>query len=292
MTSVAFQGELGAYSEEAVLRFFGEAAVPVPCRSFEDVGAAVESGETGWGLLPIENTIAGSVVGSYDVLAASELAVVGEVVAPISHCLLGIAGATIGGLRRVLSHPVALAQCTRYLRSLDGVEVLATYDTAGAAREVAVAGDPARAAIASRGAAGRYGLEVLASDLQDRSDNQTRFLVVARPGGSAPADPTGAPRAAGPMKAALLVETPDTPGALVGVLRPFAERGINLSKLESRPAGEPWTYRFFMEIEAGADHPAAREALADIRDRATRVRLLGSFPRWAAGPAGAGAEPT
>lgn len=289
-TRVAFQGELGAYSAEAVYRFFGADASPLPCRSFEEVGRAVSGGQAGWGLLPVENTIAGSVVGSYDVLAATDLDVVGEVISPIHHCLLGLPGATTAALRQVLSHPVALAQCARYLRSLPGVEVLASYDTAGAAREVVAAGDPGRAAIAGRGAAGLYGLEVLASDVEDRPDNQTRFFVVTAPG-SAPLPAAGTHPGPGGMKAALLIETPDAPGALVDVLRPFAERGINLSKLESRPTGEPWTYRFFVEIDDGADEPATREALAVVRERSTRVRLLGSFPRWDSAARDPGREP-
>lgn len=282
MTTVAFQGELGAYSEEAVFRFFGEDAAPVPRRDFQEVGDAVACGDVEWGLLPIENTIAGSVVGSYDVLATANVRVVGEVVIPIHHCLLGMPGATLDGLRRIESHPVALAQCARFLQALSGVEALAVYDTAGAAREIARQGDLTRAAIASRRAAGRYGLSVLAAGVEDRPDNQTRFLVITRAeeGGGRPSNSGArAERSGEPMKMALLVETGNTPGALVGVLRPFAERGINLSKLESRPTGEPWTYRFFIEIETGAK-AEADEALVEVRERATRCKFLGSYSRW------------
>ncbi|MBI4409333.1 MAG: prephenate dehydratase [Gemmatimonadetes bacterium] len=274
---VAFQGELGAFSEDAVRALFGEAAEPVPRREFREVGVAVVAGEVEYGLLPIENTLAGSVVTSYDVLAAEPLRVIGEVIVPIHHCVLGLPGSRLAGVRRVLSHPVALAQCTRFLLEHPEIEALAVYDTAGAAREVAERRDASVAAIAGRRAADRYALEILAHDIEDRPDNQTRFLAVVRqehlpaPAG---ADP-GAAR-----KTALLVETENVPGALVHVLLPFASRGINLSKLESRPGAEPWTYRFFMELEADAGTAAAREALAEVSRRATSLRVLGSYPKW------------
>lgn len=234
-----------------------------------------------FGLLPIENTLAGSVVGTYDVLAGSPLRIVGEVVTPIHHCVLGLPGATVDGLARVRSHPVALAQCTRWLAARPAVQAVAAYDTAGAARDVAAGGDPSAGAIAGRGAARRYGLQVLAADVEDRPDNQTRFLVVA------PRDADVArtlPRAGGEMKAALLAETDNQPGALVGVLAPFAARGINLSKLESRPTGEPWRYRFFIEIDADARAQPAAAALDEARRHAPRLDVLGSFPRWSPRP--------
>jgi prephenate dehydratase len=274
---VAFQGELGAFSEEAARRFFSEPIEPVPCREFREVGAAVAGGSVDYGLLPIENSLAGSVVASYDVLAAEPLEVVGEVIVPIRHCLLGLPGAEIGRITRVLSHPVALAQCSRFLTEHPAIEAVAVYDTAGAARDVARAGDPTVAAIAGRSAAERYGLEILASNIEDRPDNQTRFLVVARAGSAPPPD---AVRAGNQKKTALLVEADNTPGSLVQVLLPFANRGINLSKLESRPAAEPWTYRFFMELEADVAAPDTQEALAEVRRRASSLRILGSFVRW------------
>jgi prephenate dehydratase len=275
MTKVAFQGELGAFSEEAVHQLF-PGAEPVPRRSFAEVGEAVASGRVELGLLPIENTLAGSVVGSYDVLAGGELSVVGEVVTPIHHCVLGVPGATLDGLTQILSHPVALAQCQQFFQAREGLEAVAFYDTAGAAQEVARGGERSRAAIAGRGAADRYGLEILAADVEDRHDNQTRFLAVA-PGGSKP--PPARPDS--PRKTALLLETRNVPGALVRVLLPFADRGINLSKLESRPADVPFTYRFFMELEADAEAPATREALEELARHASRVHVLGTFARWA-----------
>src|SRR5690606_30418349 len=259
---VAFQGELGAFSEEAVHRYFGEGVRPIPRREFADVARSVLEGEVDFGLLPIENTLAGSVVGSYDVLAGGELRIIGEVITPIHHCVLGIPGATLPELTRVISHPVALMQCTRFLRTLDGAEAVAVYDTAGAAKEIADRGDPRQAAIAARRAASRYGLAVLAENVEDRPDNQTRFLVVVPRETSATP-----PRQGSSMKTAVLVEVANQPGALLKILSPLADRGINLSKLESRPAGEPWTYRFFVEFDEDAESPAAIDALAEVASR-------------------------
>lgn len=293
---VAFQGELGAFSEEAVRRYFGPAATPVACRDFAEVGRAVASGSVARGLLPVENTLAGSVVAAYDVLLAHRFRIVGEVVSPIHHCVLGVPGATLEGVTRVISHPVALAQCTRFLAARPGMEAVAVYDTAGAAQEVARTGSPALAAIAGRGAAARYGLDVLAADVEDRPDNQTRFLVVARREGadesedaspaasddeSGDAAPTASRGgAAGAMKTVLVVETANEPGALVRVLAPFAERGINMTKLESRPTGEPWRYRFLIDLDANAHEPSAAAALDVAGAHASRLDVLGSFPRW------------
>jgi prephenate dehydratase len=274
---VAFQGEPGAYSDEAARLFFGAAARPVPCREFAVVGERTMAGEVDYGLLPIENSLAGSVVASYDVLAGTELVVVGEIVCPIHHCVLALPGVAVGELRRVRSHPVALAQCRRWLEARPEVEAVSWYDTAGAAKAVAGEGDRATGAIAGRLAAERYGLDVLGSEVEDRPDNQTRFLVVARP--DAPLPARAAEGSSGGMKTSLLAETANVPGALLRLLSPFAEREVNLSKLESRPAGEPWSYRFFIELDGAADADPVREALSAARETAA-VRVLGSYPRW------------
>jgi len=288
--TVAFQGELGAFSEEAVRTWFGPEVEPLPCREFRQVGEAVRSGRVTAGVLPVENTLAGTVQPAYDVLAEPGLEVVGEVIRPIRHFLLGVPRATLEGVRRVISHPVALAQCGNFLSSHPGMEAVAVYDTAGAAREVAEAGDPAVAAIASHRAAERYGLEVLAEDLQDRSDNQTRFLVIRLEGtpllpSEARTDrPTGAAALAEPnsarWKTALLVETENRPGALVDILLPMAREGVNLSKLESRPGSTPWSYRFFLEFEGDPTQDAVTRSLDEVRKRARSVRVLGTFEPW------------
>jgi prephenate dehydratase len=267
---VAFQGELGAYSEEAVLRACGADVEPVPCRENRDVVRAVADAAVDLGVLPLENTLAGTVTASYDAIAGeTEVHAVGEVVIPIHHCVLGLEGATLARLSCVESHPVALAQCSDFLARHSWLEARAAYDTAGAAREVAHAQDLTRGAIAGRTAAMRYGLAVLAADVEDRPDNQTRFVVLAR---TLARLPNGAS-----AKTILILSTPNRPGALVRVLAPLADRGLNLTKLESRPTGEPWTYRFVLEFEHVAGDPAATEALHDVRAASASFHLAGTY---------------
>lgn len=281
-TRVAFQGELGAYSYEALRAFFGATADPVPCRDFESVGRSVLSGTVTYGLLPIENSLAGSVIPSYDVLGSQPLDVVGEVVWPIHHCLLALPGGGIDRLHRVLSHPVALAQCTRFFAGHPGLEAVSHYDTAGAAKAVAAGADPAQGAIAGRLAGELYGLEVLAAEIEDRSDNQTRFLVV-RPQEVEGPPPSPASGEGASFRTSVLAETPNTPGALVRLLLPFSEAGVNLSKLESRPAEEPWSYRFFIDLDGAVQDAAVRGALEAAREHSTKLRILGSYARWSGG---------
>jgi prephenate dehydratase/prephenate dehydrogenase len=274
---IAFQGEAGAFSEEAVLRYFGAHVEPVGLASFAHVARAVMDGDAASGLLPIENTVAGSILDTYDLLLAHGLVVIGEVIMPVRHCVLGLPGADLQHLDRVLSHPVALAQCARFLAAHPATEAVVRADTAGAAREVAAGGSPEVGAIAGHRAGQLYGLQVLAADVQDREDNQTRFLVVAGAERAAHGVPSPAGDArVGRRKTVLVVETPNTPGALLAVLQPFADRSINLSSLESRPTGEPWTYRFFIEVEADAAEPGMKAALDAVTAR-SRARVLGSF---------------
>jgi prephenate dehydratase len=280
VTRVAFQGELGAFSEQGVRQLWPDSGEPVPMREFIDVAQAVERGQVDLGLLPIENTLAGSVIGSYDALFACDaLHVVAETVVAIHHCVLALPGGTLDSLRTVASHPVALAQCERFLRSHPQLVAHATYDTAGAAREVVARGDPTAAAIAGRPAAERYGLEIVAADVEDRPDNQTRFLAIAR--SDVPAFSGYPPLAAGtPARSVVVLTTDNVPGALLRVLKPLAEHGINLSKLESRPTGEPWTYRFFLELEHAAGEEAVSLALDAVRRVSRSFRLLGTVAVW------------
>jgi prephenate dehydratase len=267
---VAFQGELGAYSEEAVLRACGPDVEPVPCRENRDVVRAVADAAVDLGVLPLENTLAGTVTASYDAIAGeTEVHAVGEVVIPIHHCVLGMSGATLRTLSVVESHPVALAQCAGFFARHSWLEARAAYDTAGAARDIARAGDRTRGAIAGRAAATRYGLAVLAADVEDRSDNQTRFVVLAH----TPAQITDGV----PAKTILILSTLNRPGALVRVLAPLAERGLNLTKIESRPTGEPWTYRFVLEFEHVAGDTAAAAALRDVRAASASFQVAGTY---------------
>jgi prephenate dehydratase len=266
---IAYQGAPGAYSEEAVIRLWAD-ATPVPLRECMDVARAVESGEVNAGVLAVENTLAGSVVASYDGLAAcQQIVAVGETIIGIHHCVLATPGTSLAAVRWVESHPVALAQCGRFFDRHPHLEPRATYDTAGSALEVARARDPRRAALASRIAAAHYGLEILEADVEDRPDNQTRFVAIAR--GAAPvADGTTA-------RTILIVTVANTPGALHRLLGPFAEHELNLSKLESRPTGQPWSYRFIVEIEHTAGEPAMTHALHAVRDIAQSCRVVGTY---------------
>jgi prephenate dehydratase len=272
MTTVAFQGELGAFSEEAVVRLFGAEAEPVPCRENRDVARRVAAGAADAGLLPVENTLAGSVPASYDaILAEPTLHVVGEIVIPIHHCVMASAGARLEDLRVIESHPVALAQCAAWFAAHPDIEARAAYDTAGAARDVARAKDPARGALASRIAATHYGLTLLATDVEDRADNQTRFVALER-----------APAALAPATAAktiLMLEVDNTPGALVRVLTPLSAHGLNLTKIESRPTGEPWTYHFVLEFEHEANDARVAAALAEVQRQAAATRVVGMYAR-------------
>lgn len=270
---IAFQGELGAFSEEAVRRYWpGDTAEPVPMRSCADVVRALEDDTVDFGMLPIENSLAGNVVATYDALSTARNSwVVGEMILPIHHCLLALPGAELHAIERVASHPVALAQCGRFLARHAHMEAEAAYDTAGAARDVALSGDRSRAAIAGRGAAERFGLEVLASEIEDRSDNQTRFFALSReraalvPGTEA--------------RTAMIVSTMNVPSALYRLLDPVAEAGLNLSKLDSRPTGEPWTYSFFLEIEHLSNDPKLARVLDEMQRRSESSRILGQFQR-------------
>ena len=270
MRRIAFQGVAGAYGEEAVRRIYSDAGTPIACRENRDVARCVAAGHVELGVLPIENTLAGSVHASYDaIIAEPGIHAIGDVVIPIHHCVLGVPGASVDSVRVVDSHPVALAQCTSFFALHPSIEARAAYNTAGAAADVAAANDPARAAIASRAAGSRYGLQVLASDVEDRADNQTRFLVLSRTLAAFAPD--------APARTLLVVTTPDQPGALLRLLVPLAERELNLVKLESRPTGEPWTYRFILEFEHRAGDPCARDAIAAIATATRSCRLIGTY---------------
>lgn len=285
---VTFQGELGAFSEEAVAQYFSRRADPVPCKGFQEAVERVASGAAEYGMIPVENSLAGSVAPAYDALMRANVEVVSELIRPIRHVLMGIFEATLEGLRQVRSHPVALAQCTGFLGKRRHLQAVAVYDTAGAAREVARQGDPTVAAIAPEGAAERYGLKVLATDLQDRMDNQTRFYLIrsSGPGGTQP-QPHPAVRTpdATAFKTVIVVELSDETGSLFSALEPFAREGLSLSKIESRPASLPWSYRFILEVREARTTPAMTRALAELQRQASEFRVLGSFPTQA-GPAG------
>lgn len=272
---VAFQGELGSFSDEAIQQLWGGDAERVPYRDFADVTASVASGIADIGVLPIENTIVGSIAGTHDAISAMPgLFAVAETVVAVHHCLLATPGTEFEQLTTVLSHPVALAQCGRFFAEYPQLEVHAVYDTAGAAMDVSRVADPAMAAVASVRAAHHYGLQVLRADIEDRNDNQTRFLGIARAAQPLPAGT--------PARTMVIIKTADTPGSLLHALTPLSRHGVNIRRLEPRPTGEPWSYRFFIEFDHQVGDAAAEAVVRDIAAAAAETRLLGTYPRWGA----------
>lgn len=268
---VAFQGEPGAYSEAAALSHAPGAEV-LPCPSFDEVFQAVESGRAELGVLPIENSIGGTIHRNYDLLREHELTILGDLELEVVHSLLALPGVAIEQVRQIYSHPQALSQCDRFLRGLPGVEVVATYDTAGSAKLLQDRQLTEAAAIASARAAEVFGLHVLMTGIQDFADNITRFLVVGRPDRHQ-ADATTA------NKTTVVFSLPNEPGALFKALSVFALRGIDLTKLESRPIpGRPWEYLFYVDLRAGAHDVTCNRALAHLGEFAPMVRVLGSYP--------------
>src|SRR5262245_35896756 len=267
---IAYQGEPGAFSEAAARRVDVEAQL-VPCRSFEDVFDAVEHGPANYGVLPIENSIGGSIHRNYDLLLEHQIPIVGEVELPVIHHLLALPGASLEQLKRVYSHPQGLAQCERFLRTLKGVDVIATYDTAGSAKMVADSGATDAAAIASARAGEVFGLISLASSIQDFDDNITRFIVIGRrPIRNEVAD-----------KTSIVFTVPNEPAALFKALSVFALRGIDLTKLESRPIpGRPWEYLFYADVAAARDSLTCARALGHLAEFAPTLRMLGSYASW------------
>ena len=268
MTRVAFQGIAGAYSEEAIRQFFGPEVESVPCRTLDDVFPVVENGDADYGMVPVENAVAGSVVRSYELLMARDLRICAETILHVRHMLLALSGTTLDDLKRVRSHPQALAQCQRYL-SRHGLEPEPAFDTAGSARDLAANPEPGVAAIASALAAELYGLEILGSGIEDFPFNYTRFFVLALD------DPPRAQR----NKTSLVFSTRHQPGALYECLGEFATRGINLSKIESRPRlNRPWQYIFYLDFEGHWQDPQCEAAIMGLLRRSSFVKLLGSYP--------------
>ena len=271
--TVSFQGEPGAYSEEALRSVFPDAD-PLPCETFEDAFEAVARGEAGRAVMPIENSLFGSVHVNYDHLRTHPVTIIGEVQHRIRHQLMSVEGAELPEIRCVRSHPQALGQCRRSLRELvPNARTQAASDTAGAARQVADEGSPSEAAIASRNAADRYGLTILAEDVEDDPQNYTRFLVLAAD--DADAQPLGD----GPAKTSIVFALRENvPGALFKSLAVFALRDLDLFKIESRPlVGSPGRYLFYLDVAGAASTPTVRRALDNLREITTELQVLGSY---------------
>jgi prephenate dehydratase len=264
---IAYQGEPGAFSEAASRQIAADGQM-VPCKSFEDVFAVVNTNSADFGVLPIENSIGGSIHRNFDLLLEHDLPIVGELEVPVVHHLLALPGRTLDEVRRIYSHPQALAQCDRFLRTLTGVEITATYDTAGSAKMIATERLEDSAAIASARAGEVFGLVPLKSSIQDYQNNTTRFLVIGkRPLSNATPD-----------KTTIVFTLTNEPGALFKAVSVFALRGIDLTKLESRPIPDrKWEYLFYVDVAAASADLACARALAHLAEFAPMLRVLGSY---------------
>ena len=269
---VAFQGEPGAFSEAAAVQLLGPAITTVPRPTFDAVFRAIADGAADALLVPVENSLAGSVVRVYDLLLENDLAITAETILPIELHLIARSGATLADIRTVSSHPMALAQCERFFSEHPQYKRVPAEDTAGSVREILARGDTVSAAIAGRRAADHYHGVILAEQIQDNTENFTRFVLL-RPS----AEAARALIASDARKMSLAMRIAHRPGALLASLEPFARHNINLRKIESRPIhGQPWVYQFVLEIEA--DQPERLEdALAEVRKVTRDLRVMGLY---------------
>ena len=266
---VAFQGEPGAYSEQAIFEFFGSVE-PLPCDSFEAVFEAVHAGRCATALVPIENSLAGSIHQNYDLLLQHDLHIAGEHLLRVRHCLIALPGVEPEDIRRAISHPQALGQCARYLKR-HGIRPEPVFDTAGSVTMLKESAARDTAAIASRRAAELHGMRILEEGIEDNPENYTRFLAIQK-------QPL-APR--GDAKTSIVVTLKNAPGALFKAMSVFALRDIDLTKIESRPLqGSPWEYLFYIDFIGAVQDEAARRALDNLGEYATMLRVLGSYPRF------------
>ncbi len=276
MYDAAYQGTRGANSEDAAIDLLSSSANLMPRDTLEDVFSAVTRGEAKYGVVPIENTLAGSIHRCYDLLFEHDLRIVGETVRHIVFALIAPPGVAIHDVRKAMSHPVALAQCEQFFRKHPQIQPVSVYDTAGAVESVMREGLRDAAAVASRRAAQVYGGVILADSIQDHSENYTRFLLITPPKlANVPStSETG-------FKTTIVLSVNNVPGTLYHALRPFAERRVDLAKIESRPLrGSPFEYLFYLDLIGRADSPAIAEALNELGSQSKSVRVLGSYPRY------------
>jgi prephenate dehydratase len=272
----AFQGELGAFSQVAARQLAGENCIPVPMQTFEDVFISVVNGKCHFGVIPIENTLHGSVHENYDHLLKYDLPIRGETFVRIVHNLMAPPRVKFPQIRRVYSHPVALNQCRRFFEENPQIERTPFYDTAGSVKMVMAEGLTDAGAIASANAAEIYGAKILRKSIEDDRENFTRFFLLERPKRSSRVDP---PRTAKRFKTTVVFTTRNLPGALFRSLSAFALRDINLTKIESRPLrGKPWEYLFYLDFIGHLEDPACRNALNHLGELADMLRVLGCYP--------------
>jgi len=266
---VAFQGEPGAYSEQAVFNYFGDVET-VPCESFDAMFDAVMTGKSDAALAPIENSLAGSIHQNYDLLLRHELYIVGEYLLRVRHCLIAMPGVKREDVKKAISHPQALGQCAGYLRS-HGIKAEQVYDTAGSVKMLKESGARDMAAIASRRAAELYGMQILEEGIEDNPENYTRFLAIQKE--------TVIPE--GEAKTSIVFTLKNVPGSLFKAMSVFALRDLDLTKIESRPLqGKPWEYLFYIDFIGSAQDETVKRALDHLGEYALMLRVLGSYPRF------------
>ena len=269
IVKVAFQGERGAYSESAVYTFFGDETEVKPCRDLTEVFESVDKQEVPVGVVPVENSLEGSVNQTYDLFLTHNLKVSGEVIIRISHCLIANPNTNLDAVKTVYSHPQALAQCRSFLERL-GSDLIPTYDTAGSVKMLKEKGLKDAAAVASEKAAEIYGMKILAREIEDTPTNYTRFFVISK---------NDAPKT-GKDKTSIIFAAAHTPGALYHALGEFAKRDINLARIESRPTKQkPWEYNFYLDFEGHRTEENCTVALKALKKYATFIKILGSYPR-------------
>jgi chorismate mutase/prephenate dehydratase len=264
---VGFQGELGAYSEIAVYSFFGEYVEVKPCENFDGVFESVKTGDVDYGVVPIENSIEGSVNRTYDLFLEYDLKVCGEIIIRISHCLIAHKGTSIDQIKTVYSHPQALAQCRKFLES-NKLKAISTFDTAGSVKMIKEDKLMDAAAIASERAAQIYDMTILEREIEDIKNNSTRFFVLDKQDSAY----------SGEDKTSIIFAAKSIPGALNKVLKEFSDRDINLTKIESRPTKQtPWEYHFYLDFEGHRMETKCQQALESIKDKTLFIKILGSY---------------
>lgn len=271
---LTYQGQPGAFSEDAAFDFVARTARLLPSRTLRDAFSSAAKGDAVYAIVPVENTLAGPIDETFELLAEGELSIVDETVQPISHCLIAPPGSRRADVVRVLSHPIALAQCAGFLKSHPEWEAVPAFDTAGAVEDVLREGRPGDAAIGSARAAEVYGGQILMEAIQDHPENYTRFLLLS-------ADPAvGTPRAAeGALKTSISFRVPDAARREFGVLRPFVECGIPLANVLSRPVGGPASESVYhLDFIGSPENASVQKALGQIRKGATRMKILGTYP--------------
>ena len=266
---VAFQGEPGAYSEQAVFNYFGNIETQ-PCESFDAVFDAVVSNQCEAALIPIENSLAGSIHQNYDLLLRHNLHIVGEHFLRVQHCLIAMPGVKKDDIKKAISHPQALGQCAAYLRN-HGIKAEQVYDTAGSVKILKESGARDTAAIASRRAAELYGMQIIEEGIEDNAENFTRFLAIQHE----------AIVPIGESKTSIVFTLKNQPGALFKAMSVFALRDIDLTKIESRPLqGKPWEYLFYIDLIGSTNDETIKRALDHLGEYAVMLRVLGSYPRF------------